>query len=242
MRHSPSNDKLNVLPRSRSSTVEDCVANFLRFLCVTEAWVARLAGLETLEEVSDLVNEGVFVTDLQTWDPPVAHVGLVAVGDVNTSPTADDRVIAVAEVLQTMQVMQIPANRSVLAVDFERVKCLVATSVARRFEQAERAVIEVTEEAASVVDLYRLFLACFRVHALLDERLCHRRHVFDATVEPKRGVDTVGQQVTGNAAAGGLGIQTPSGCAALGYVRVDRPVLQEVSAIVEDLAQAALVD
>ena len=43
---------------------------------------------ERKKKIGDLVNEGVFVADLQSRNPPVLHVRMVAVGDVNALPAA----------------------------------------------------------------------------------------------------------------------------------------------------------
>ncbi len=64
----------------------------------------------------------------------------------------------------------------------------------------------------------------------------------DAAVEPHGGVDAVGEQVAGDAGAGGLDVEAPDAGAALRHVGRDRPVLQELRAVVEDPAQLALVD
>ncbi len=64
----------------------------------------------------------------------------------------------------------------------------------------------------------------------------------DAAVEPQGGVDAMGEQVAGDAAAGGGHVQPPESRPALRQVRVDGPVLEELGAVVEDLAQPALVD
>ena len=59
------------------------VANLLCFQGVAETRMHRFAGLERLQEIGDLVNERVFVADVQSRHPPIAHVGLIAVADVN---------------------------------------------------------------------------------------------------------------------------------------------------------------
>ena len=80
------------------------------------------------------------------------------------------------------------------------------------------------------------------VLAFLDERLGHRGDVVDAAVEPDGRVDAVGEQVAGHAAAGRRGVEPPQAGAALRQVGGDRPVLQEVGAVVEDAAELAFVD
>ena len=83
--------------------------------------------------------------------------------------------VAVVEVLKAVQVVQVPGDRGVLAVDLERVERLVAAGVAGRFEDRERAVVEAAEEGTGIVDPDRLDLAGQGVLALLDEGLGHRR-------------------------------------------------------------------
>jgi hypothetical protein len=83
------------------------------FLCLERFAEGGRHGLvfrEAVEKVGDVVDEGMLVTDLQAGDPPVAHVGLVAVGDVDAAPAADDRVVAVIEVAQAVQVVQVPGD------------------------------------------------------------------------------------------------------------------------------------
>ena len=148
------------------------------------------------------MHERVFVADLQTRHPPVLHVRVVAVGDVDAAPAAGSPFVTMIEPLQAMQIVQIPRGRGVLAVDLERVERLVAACVARRLERRQRAVAEPREESARIVDPDRLDLAGQVVLALLDERLGHRRHAVDRTVQPHGRVDAVRQQIAGHAAAG----------------------------------------
>src|SRR5687768_18366746 len=61
----------------------------LGFEGVAEVGAGAFFLAEGLDEVGDLVDEGVFVADLQAGDPPVFHVGMVAVGDVDAAPAAD---------------------------------------------------------------------------------------------------------------------------------------------------------
>ena len=77
---------------------------------------------------------------------------MIAVGDVNRAPAPQPPLVAVIEELQAMQIVQIPGNRSVLAVDLERVGRLVPARIARRLEGRERAVCEARVEGARVID------------------------------------------------------------------------------------------
>ena len=66
-----------------------------------------------------------------------------------------------------------------------------------------------------------------------------------SVIEPlsqMRGIDAVREQVAGDAAAGGLGIEAPEAGAALREIGADRPVLEEIRAVMEDLAELAGVD
>ncbi len=115
------------------------------------------------------------------------------------------------EVLQAVQVVQVPVDRGMLAVDLERVERLVAAGVAGRFEQPERAVVEVAEERAGVVDADRSRLlpvssVCFR--SLTNVSVIAVTSL-DAAVEPDGRVDAVGQQVAGHAAAGRRRVEPP---------------------------------
>ena len=138
--------------------------------------------------------------------------------------------------------MQVPLDGGVFAVDFEGVQGLVAAGVAGGLEQAERAVGEVAEEGAGVVDGDGLGFSGEVVRAFLDEGFGHRGDGRGSAVEPEGGVDAVGQQVAGDAAAGFGGVEPPERRAALGQVGGDRPVLEEVGAVVEDAAELAFVD
>ena len=62
-------NSLDVVPASVGGAGEDRVADFLRFQSIAEIGVHRLAGFEALQEIGDLMNEGVLVADLQTRAP-----------------------------------------------------------------------------------------------------------------------------------------------------------------------------
>ena len=150
--------------------------------------------------------------------------------------------VGVVEHLQPVQIVQIPLQAHVLAVDLKRIEGLVAAGIAGAFKHAQRAVLEVAEEGAGIVDGHRLYLAGEGVLSLLDECLRHGGDVCDWSVEPQGGVDAVSQQVAGHAAAGGGGIKTPQRRAPLRQVRVDRPILEKLGPVVEDPAQPTGVD
>ena len=60
------------------------------------------------QEVCDLVDERVLVADLQARNPPVLHIGMVAVGDMQRAPAAQPALVAMVEILQPMQIVQVP--------------------------------------------------------------------------------------------------------------------------------------
>ena len=112
---------LQVLPGAILCGGENRVADFGGLEGVAEGRVARGAFVEALQEVSHLMDESVLVTDAQAGHPPFVHVRHVAVGDVHAAPAAGGRLVAVIEKLKAVQVMQIPADRGVGAVDLQRV-------------------------------------------------------------------------------------------------------------------------
>ena len=84
---------------------------------------------------------------------------MIAVRDVERPPAAHDSLIAMVEILQTVKVVEVPKDRGVFAIDFERVEGLMTASVASGFERRERAICEARKEEAGVVDADRLDLA-----------------------------------------------------------------------------------
>ena len=84
----------DVRPLAGLGAGEYGVADLLRFQGLAKRGACRLARREAGEEVGDLMDEGMFVADLQARNPPVAHIGMVAVGDVNRTPTAQPAFIS----------------------------------------------------------------------------------------------------------------------------------------------------
>src|ERR1700722_10761340 len=104
------------------------------------------------EEIRDLVDEGVFVANLQARHPPVFHIRMVAVRDVEGAPAPQFTFVAMVKVLQPMQIMEIPGNGSIFAINFKSIKRLVAARVTGGLEGGQRAVVETSQERAGVVD------------------------------------------------------------------------------------------
>ena len=64
----------------------------------------------------------------------------------------------------------------------------------------------------------------------------------DRPFSQSAGVDAVREQIAGDAAAGDADVETPQPLAALRQVARDRPVLEELRAVVKDAPQLAFVD
>src|SRR5262245_36179970 len=97
------------------------------------------------------------------------------------------------EVLEPVQVVEVPLDRGFLAVDLEGVERFVPARVAGGLEESERAGLEAAEEGASVVDANGLNLSGEVMLALFDEGLGHGADGRDAAVEPDRRVDAMGE-------------------------------------------------
>src|SRR5688572_21403599 len=78
------------LPLPALRRVQHGVADALRLQRVAKRRARRLAVGDRLEEIGDLMDERVLVADLQPRHPPVLHVRVIAVGDVDRSPAAQD--------------------------------------------------------------------------------------------------------------------------------------------------------
>ena len=113
------------------------------------------------------------------------------------------------EEFQTMEVMEIPPGGSAFPIDLQGEEGLVSARIAGGFEQGHRSIFESAQEGAGVVNGNGLHFAGETVLAFLDEGLRHRRYFGDGSVQPKRHVDVVREQVAGHAAAGYGCIQTP---------------------------------
>ena len=120
---------LDVVPRLFFGTLEHRVAYLLRFQCIAEGRRARFTLGIRGQEIGHLVDETVLVTDAQTGHPPLIHVGHVGIRHMHRTPASDERIIAVIEVVQSMQIVQVQSNRRVFAIDFKGVQSLVASRV-----------------------------------------------------------------------------------------------------------------
>ena len=72
---------------------------------------------------------------------------MIAVGNVHECQPLHNRLVAMIEILQTVQVFEIPFDRCFFAVDLEGIERLVAAGIPRRLEQSKRAVVKAAQEA-----------------------------------------------------------------------------------------------
>ena len=79
------------------------------------------------------MDKRVLVTDLQPRHPPLLHIWMFGICDVNATPPTQFAHVAMIEILQAMQIMQVPNERRFLAVDFQRVEGFVAAGITRCF-------------------------------------------------------------------------------------------------------------
>src|SRR5206468_12526659 len=121
------------------------VAHLLCFHSLAEGWAGWLATRKALQEIGHLMDETVLVANLQARYPPLAHIGMVAIGNVNRPPAAYVSFIAMVEIGQAVQVAQVPLTRGLLTVDLERVEGFVTASITGRLKRGQRAVFEARE-------------------------------------------------------------------------------------------------
>src|SRR5207244_34363 len=126
----------------------------------------RLALCHTLQKVRHLVHEAVLVAYLESRYPPFSHIRMVAIGDMDRAPAPNTALVRVGEVLQPVQVVQVPENRGMLSVNLKSVERLVASRVARGFKCRQGAVAKASQKSAGVINAYLLHLASQVVLAL----------------------------------------------------------------------------
>ena len=125
------------LPAAGLAGFEHGIANVLRFQGIAEGRTGWFAVFNALEEIGDLVDKAMFVANLQARHPPVLHVRLVAITDVNRAPATNFALVAMVEILEPVQIVKVPENGRVLAIDLEGVERLVAAGVTGRLERGQ---------------------------------------------------------------------------------------------------------
>ena len=120
---------LDVLPAALGCRGEDSIAYFRGFEGIPESRIAGFATAERGEEIRNLMNEGVFVADTETRNPPFVEIGVVTITDMDAAPASDHALVRVIEILEAIEIVKIPPDGRILAVDFERVEGLVSPGV-----------------------------------------------------------------------------------------------------------------
>src|SRR5437588_12561303 len=95
------------------------------------------------------------------------------------------------EILEPVQIMQVPENGGVLAIDLKSVERLMPARVTRGFEIRERPIAEPAQERAGIVDAHLLDFAREVVLPLFDECFSHRVDLVEAAIEPQRRIDAM---------------------------------------------------
>ena len=90
-------------------------------------------AFQARQEIGKTVGEGVLVADRAAGHPPVLHVGMLEIRDVDLLPAGQvvfdllaRRGIGVAEEIQQVRVFQVEEHGAVLAVEFQRAVVLPA--------------------------------------------------------------------------------------------------------------------
>src|SRR5437762_1740022 len=107
LRHTP---LLDLLPLFSFGRFQDGITDVLSFEGVAEGGAGRLALRHALQKVRHLVHEAVLVAYLESRYPPFSHIRMVAIGDMDRAPAADASLVRVGEILQPVQVVQVPEN------------------------------------------------------------------------------------------------------------------------------------
>ena len=228
---------LDVLPAALGGRGEDSIAYFRGFEGIPESRIAGFATAERGEEIRNLMNEGVFVADTETRNPPFVEIGVVTITDMDAAPASDHALVRVIEILEAIEIVKIPPDGRIFAVDFERVEGLVSPGVTGRLKETKGPVGKVAVEEAGIVDGNRLFLPGRGVNAFLDKGFGYRGDITDAPVEPDRSVDTMSKQVAGHSRSGSRRIKAPQALSSLGKFFANGPVLEEVGPVVKNLTK-----
>ena len=75
------------------------------------------------------MHKAVLIANSQTRNPPTVHVRMITIGNMDRTPATQRPLVLIVKPLQTVQVVQIPCDAAVFAIDFKSIEGLVATSV-----------------------------------------------------------------------------------------------------------------
>ena len=148
-----------LLPLPRPCRLQHRVRNKVGSQAVAEGGRSRTAFAEGEHKIRRLVNKRVLVSNLQSGNPPVLHIWVVAIRDVDALPPTQVALVAIVEVLQAMQIVQVPRGRRLFTVNLQSEQRLVPSRIAGCFKQRSRAIGKSTKKRACVVDLDWLHLS-----------------------------------------------------------------------------------
>ena len=190
--------------------------------------------MDAVEQILDRMNEGVLVAEDVPGRPPGAGVRVSAFGDVDRPEALHPLLVFRQEDVQFVQPLQVEPDRTLFAVDFERVVVAPPRRQPRRLERAGRAAAEAGEEGRRIVDRHRPHLLSghrFEAGAaaadrfdrpLLDEGVERADDLGDRADEVEGEIGDVRRDVAERAGAGDLAPQPPDER----KIRVVDPVLQ----------------
>src|SRR5436309_10843987 len=97
-----------LLPASALRGLQNGVGHVIGGETIAERRRRALPAGGRVQEIGELMDERVLVSDLKSGDPPMFHVGMIAVGDVNAAPPAQLALVLVIEPLEPVEIVEIP--------------------------------------------------------------------------------------------------------------------------------------
>ena len=82
------------------------------------------------------------IANRQTRNPPVGHIRVIAVSHMHTLPAPLRTIVAVVENLEPVEIMKVPLQAHIFAIDFKGVERLMAPGITGAFKQPQRAILE----------------------------------------------------------------------------------------------------
>jgi hypothetical protein len=109
-----------ILPALGRSRIQYGFTYLLGFQRIFKSRAALFSRLKTFKEISGLMNKRMFIPDTCSWYPPSFHVRLITIRNQNGSPSTHNGIIRMIKKFKAVQIMQVPANRSMFTIDFKR--------------------------------------------------------------------------------------------------------------------------
>src|SRR5262245_38904241 len=98
----------NLLPLPALGRLQHGIGDVIGREAIPERRGNALPFYRRAGKIGELVNERVLVTDLEARHPPMLHVGMIAIGDVHAAPATHAPFSVLIEILDAVQVVQIP--------------------------------------------------------------------------------------------------------------------------------------